>query len=94
MTRDDLPRASKFGTTPAQIAREMDKRLASVADLKQPAALPVVESMADLVAKDPARVYSHRTRIEDLRIIPLHKPAIQWRKESLERLLADVRRTP
>ena len=68
MTRDDLPRASKFGTTPAQIAREMDKRL--------------------------ARVYSHRTRIEDLRIIPLHKPAIQWRKESLERLLADVRRTP
>ena len=90
MTRDDLPRARKFGTTPTQIARELDKRLAIVADLKQTAALPVVESMANLVARDPARIYHHKTRIE--RIIPLHKPAREWRKESLERLLADLER--
>ena len=60
-------------------------------DMKKTAALPVVESMADLVARDPAKVYHHRTRVEDLRRIPLHKPSRQWRVEGLERLLADVK---
>ena len=65
-----------------------------MSNLKRTQPLPTVESMADLVARDPARYYGHRTRIEDLRVIPLHKPAREWRKESLEKLLADVRRTP
>jgi hypothetical protein len=56
--------------------------------LAQTQPLPSVETMADLVATDPARYYSHRTRIE--RVIPLHKPARKWRLEGLERLLRDL----
>ena len=60
-------------------------------ELKVTQQLPVVETIADLVKRDPERVYHHRTRVEDLRRIPLHKPSRQWRVEGLERLLADVK---
>lgn len=46
--------------------------------------LPAYESMADLVASDPARYYAHKTRIER---IDLHKPPRKWRIAGLLRLL-------
>ena len=51
--------------------------------------LPAVETIADLVHRDPEHVYHQRTRID--RVIPMHQPARQWRKAGLERLLRDVR---
>ena len=57
-------------------------------DLTDTQPLPSVETMADLVATDPARYYSHRTRIE--RVIPIRQPARKWRLEGLERLLRDL----
>ena len=60
-------------------------------DLKRTAALPRIETMEELVTRDPGRYYSHRTRIE--RFIPLRKPASKWRLESLEKLLASLKRT-
>ena len=57
-------------------------------DLTDTQPLPRVETMADLVATDPARYYSHRTRIE--RVIPIRQPARKWSLEGLERLLRDL----
>ena len=53
--------------------------------------LPVVETISDLVQRDPERCYHYRTRIEH--VIPtVATPARKWRLASLERLLAAVRR--
>jgi hypothetical protein len=56
------------------------------ADLPAPAALPAVESMADLVARDPGRYYAHRTRIERVTI----RPAADWAPEAMRRLMNDL----
>ena len=51
--------------------------------------LPAVETIADMVHRDPEHVYHQRTRIE--RVIPMHQPARKWRLAGLERLLQVVR---
>ena len=53
------------------------------ADLTTTQRLPVYETMADLVASDPARYYAHRVRIDH--VIDLHKPPREWRIEGLLR---------
>jgi hypothetical protein len=47
---------------------------------------PAVETMADLVARDPGRYYAHRTRIDRVTI----RPAADWAPEALERLMNDL----
>ena len=54
--------------------------------LRETQPLPAMETSQDLVTYDPEHVYSHRID----RVIPLAKPAREWRKDALERLLRDV----
>ena len=51
--------------------------------------LPAVESIADLVKRYPIGCYHHRTRVERIEIPPT-RPAREWRREGLERLLSDI----
>ena len=51
--------------------------------------LPAVETMADLVARDPARIYHHRQRLERIEIPPT-RPASKWSRAALARLLRRV----
>ena len=53
--------------------------------------LPAVETMAGLVARDPARVY-HQRRVERIEIPPT-RPANKWSPAALARLLRRVTET-
>ena len=54
--------------------------------------LPAVETMAELVARDPARCYHHQRRVERIEIPPT-RPASQWSPAALARLLRRVTST-
>ena len=57
--------------------------------LRETQPLPAVETMADLVARDPARVYHHQRRVERIEIPPT-RPASQWSPVALARILRRV----